>query len=203
MLKHTPTCMDPTQKGSTLALTTGIRKKTTFFFLFCCSVCPLHDITPPKTMSSCLTNQELRTRVCPFFFNENGACRCPKGRSVTSSSSTSFCQEKFGIRCWWNSRGAGEKQKPHYRLNRGGNSQPEPQFPFSFSSTYVQLKKKLYICFVLSIRQLFTVATTIFHTLKTYSNFIFLILRRQPFKHSTKKVKKVKRNVVTKPVNKI
>lgn len=111
------------------------KKKNNIFFSFFVavelySVCPLHDITPPKTMSSCLTNQELRTRVCPFFFYENGACRCPKGRSVTSSSSTSFCQEKFGIRCWWNSRGAGEKQKPHYRLNRGGNSQPEPQFPF-------------------------------------------------------------------------
>lgn len=67
----------------------------------------------------------------------------------------------------------------------------------------MQLKTKAVHLFLLSSRRLFTVATTIFHTLKTYSNFIFPISRRQPFKHSTKKSKKVKGNVVTKSVNKI
>lgn len=85
-----------------------------------------------------------------------------------------------------------------------GTGHPNPGFlkPL-FLYSMCDYKKKAIHMFFLSYRRLFTVATTIFHTLKTYSNFIFPISRRQPFKHSTKKLKKVKGNVVTKPVNKI
>lgn len=60
------------------------KKKNNIFFSFFVavelySVCPLHDITPPKTMSSCLTNQELRTRVCPFFFLWKWGVQMPEG----------------------------------------------------------------------------------------------------------------------------
>lgn len=122
-----------------------------------------------------------------MFWNEIGVCRRSKGRSVTSSSadrasillSAQISEADTGA----TSRVLMGNRTPVRGLT-GGHNQSDTLFPsqplFSFLS--ICDKKKLYIYFSISSSRLFTVATTIFHTLKTYSNFIF---RCQEDSHSS------------------
>lgn len=168
-------------------------QKVQMYSYFCCrgTVQCVSPFVTPLLRWQLISVWQIKSRggwSLPVFWNEIGVCRRSKGRSVTSSSadhagivlSAQISEADTGA----TSRVLMGNRTPVRGLT-GGHNQSEPLFPSQplfFLFYLYAIKKKLYIYFSISSSRLFTVATTIFHTLKTYSNFIF---RSQEDSHSS------------------